>query len=104
MSGSDSDSEPDVEGLKEVGKLIIEIHPTDDKASVPFKVVPTTKFSRMFTAYEDKVNVQKGAYKYTYDGNRIHRDDNTTPKMLEFKIGKQYVVDAHLEQLGGSTG
>ncbi|WWC88632.1 uncharacterized protein L201_003545 [Kwoniella dendrophila CBS 6074] len=99
MSGADSDSEPEVEGLKEEGKIVIMMKPTNHEPEVPFKVKQTTPFEKVFKAFEGKLRVDQGSYQYQYNGQRVY--DDTTPKMLEMKIGKRYDIDAHLPQFGG---
>ncbi|WWC62805.1 uncharacterized protein I303_105403 [Kwoniella dejecticola CBS 10117] len=91
----------EVEGLKEEKKLVIEIKPTDNAPTIPFKVKRDTPFIKIFRAYEAKLGVAKNTYRFHYDGTRIPDDPQHTPKTLEMKIGKKYDIEAFNEQLGG---
>lgn len=55
------------------------------------------KFAKIFEAAEKRFQKEPGTFKFTYDGNRINKED--TPASLGMEDGDQ--VDAHLGQVGG---
>ncbi|KDR72934.1 hypothetical protein GALMADRAFT_252290 [Galerina marginata CBS 339.88] len=68
-----------------------------DGSSVTVKVKSNMKFGKIFEAAEKRFGKEPGTFKFTYDGNRVGKDD--TPAGLGMEDGDQ--VDAFLEQLGG---
>ncbi|KAJ7302340.1 ubiquitin-related domain-containing protein [Mycena albidolilacea] len=70
---------------------------TFDGNQITVKVKPNTKFTKIFQAAEQRFGKEPGTFKFTYDGQRINKED--TPADLEIEDGDQ--IDCHLEQLGG---
>ncbi|KAF9072505.1 hypothetical protein BDP27DRAFT_416667 [Rhodocollybia butyracea] len=64
---------------------------------VTVKVKSGMQFHKIFNAAEKKFNKDPGTLKFTYDGQRINKED--TPASLEMEDGD--LIDAFLEQLGG---
>ncbi|KAL9708905.1 hypothetical protein Ac2012v2_007835 [Leucoagaricus gongylophorus] len=65
--------------------------------SITVKVRPEMTFGKIFQAALKRFEKEPGTLRFTYDGQRIGKDD--TPGGLGMEDGDQ--VDAHLEQLGG---
>ncbi|KJA16600.1 hypothetical protein HYPSUDRAFT_47214 [Hypholoma sublateritium FD-334 SS-4] len=57
------------------------------------------KFAKIFEAAEKRFGKEPGTFKFTYDGQRVNKDD--TPAGLSMEDGDQ--IDAFLEQLGGGS-
>ncbi|PPR02687.1 hypothetical protein CVT24_002109 [Panaeolus cyanescens] len=68
-----------------------------DGQQITVKVKPNMKFAKIFEAAEKRFGKEPGTFKFTYEGNRITKED--TPAGLDMEDGDQ--VDAFLEQLGG---
>ncbi|KAF9476139.1 hypothetical protein BDN70DRAFT_188524 [Pholiota conissans] len=69
-----------------------------DGAQITVKVKTNMKFGKIFEAAEKKFGKESGTFKFTYEGQRVSKDD--TPAGLGMEDGDQ--IDAFLEQLGGS--
>ncbi|CAL1702559.1 unnamed protein product [Somion occarium] len=57
-----------------------------------------TPFKKIFDAAEKRFGKEPGTFKFTYEGKRIQATE--TPLDHEMQDGE--VIDAHLQQLGGS--
>ncbi|KAI0072246.1 hypothetical protein K474DRAFT_416426 [Panus rudis PR-1116 ss-1] len=62
------------------------------------KVKSNTPFKKIFEAAEKRFGKEPGTLKFQYDGTRLQ--PNETP--LDHEMQDEDVIDAHLEQLGGS--
>ncbi|KIP01455.1 hypothetical protein PHLGIDRAFT_96990 [Phlebiopsis gigantea 11061_1 CR5-6] len=69
-----------------------------DGQTCTVKVKPTTLFKKIFEAAETRFGQPAGAFRYNYDGERIRPEQ--TPAELGMEEGD--IVDAHLQQTGGS--
>ncbi|KAK8858774.1 hypothetical protein IAR55_003004 [Kwoniella newhampshirensis] len=95
---SDTDSEPEVENLKEQGKLALKIQRSSDHSDeVIFHVKRDTTLGKVFKSYCSKLDVKPGTFKFHYDAKRLL--ENYTPKMLEWKLGKMYAIEAMTQQI-----
>lgn len=96
--------------LEQVGGGDADVKPSGDDAiitvrvkdaqgnEVAFKVKKSTKMSKIYDAYASRKGVQTDSVRFTFDGQRVNKED--TPKMLELQDDD--VIEAHVEQTGGS--
>ncbi|KZO97369.1 hypothetical protein CALVIDRAFT_597669 [Calocera viscosa TUFC12733] len=84
---------PETQGRK---KLRLTIQCQGQQCQVD--VSATTLFGKVFDAAYKRFNKKKGTLRFLHDGQRIR--ENQTPKMLEME--HEDVIDAELEQLGGT--
>ncbi|KAI0684589.1 ubiquitin-related domain-containing protein [Cytidiella melzeri] len=66
--------------------------------AITIKVRSTTVFKKIFEAAEARFGIQRGTFKFFFEGKRLHEDQ--TP--AELNMENEDIIDAHLEQLGGS--
>ncbi|KAI8839056.1 small ubiquitin-related modifier 3-like precursor [Chytriomyces cf. hyalinus JEL632] len=64
---------------------------------VEFKIKKTTVLGKVFTAYADKLGVNKTGYRFEFDGERLTEMD--TPGKFEMEDGD--VIQAFVQQQGG---
>ncbi|WVF69025.1 hypothetical protein IAT40_003799 [Kwoniella sp. CBS 6097] len=100
MPNSDSDSEPEDEGLKAQGKVIIVVEPHAPGMRATFCLKWTVSFQKLFTGYEKICKIDKNSRKYLYNENVLITD--STPKMMEWKPGRKYEVEAWFPSEGGT--
>lgn len=92
MSAEEQDQKPgDVKP-----KLTVTVQFQNQTCTV--KVRSTTQFKKIFDAAEAKFGQPAGAFRYTFEGQRIRPEQ--TPLELDMEDGD--TIDAHLQQLGGS--
>ncbi|EIM84847.1 uncharacterized protein STEHIDRAFT_122796 [Stereum hirsutum FP-91666 SS1] len=65
---------------------------------ITIKVKGNTPFRKIFEAAEKRFGKDPGTFKFVYDGERVNAQD--TPLSRGMEDGD--VIDAHLEQVGGS--
>lgn len=66
---------------------------------VQFKIKKSTHLKKLMDAYCTRMGVQKGSYRFLFDGHRINEDD--TPESLDMQ--ELDCVDAMVSQLGGRS-
>ena len=71
---------------------------TQEGDEVEFKMRKTSAFARMMGAFAERIGQNPEAIRFLFDGARIHKTQ--TPEELSMEDGD--VVDAMLEQIGGS--
>ena len=62
-----------------------------------FKIKQSTKMSKVFTAYAQRISVDMKSLRFFFDGERIK--DTDTPDLLELEDGGQ--IDCVFQQVGG---
>lgn len=72
---------------------------TYDGTNITVKVKANMGFSKIFAAAEKRFGKEPGTFKFTFEGNRIQKED--TPASLGMEDGDQ--IDAFLEQVGGGS-
>ncbi|KAG2346236.1 hypothetical protein BDR05DRAFT_959847 [Suillus weaverae] len=85
----------DTEDVKPKLSLVINYEGTQ----ITVKVKHNMAFKKIFDAAEKRFGKEPGTFKFTYDGKRLRAEN--TPVDMEMEDGD--IIDAHLEQLGGST-
>ncbi|MHA1682064.1 MAG: ubiquitin-like protein [Promethearchaeota archaeon] len=64
---------------------------------IHFKIKKTTSFKRLFEAYAKGSGLRPGSIRYSFDGDRLNKDDTPEGKDME----NEDVIDAMIEQIGG---
>ncbi|EIW74237.1 ubiquitin-like protein [Coniophora puteana RWD-64-598 SS2] len=67
--------------------------------SVTIQMKANTPFKKVFEAAEKRFNKQPGTLRFIHDGNRLQPSDTPAGVGME----DEDVIEAHLEQLGGSA-
>ncbi|KAF8804028.1 hypothetical protein BYT27DRAFT_7107980 [Phlegmacium glaucopus] len=67
-----------------------------DGTHITVKVKTNMKFAKIFEASEKRFGKEPGTFKFTYEGQRVGKED--TPASLGMEDGDQ--IDAFLEQVG----
>lgn len=67
--------------------------------TMQFKVKKTTKFSKVFEAYAQRLGVQSASMRFIYEGKRVIAD--ATPKFLEMEDNDE--IEAMIDQQGGGA-
>jgi len=97
-----SDSEPDEEDLKAEGKVkLMVLKGGNVEDATIFVLRHATPFVKAFAAWGKKYRVDFAEWKFLHHQTGLLNDN--TPKMMEWKVGRTYSLDALPKQEGGSN-
>ncbi|ORY30563.1 hypothetical protein BCR39DRAFT_528752 [Naematelia encephala] len=92
-------SEDEAEDLKASNKLKLVIQRTNDGEKTEFILKMTTPFIKVFEAWSKRFHVSPRTQRFLFQGEKVL--DQSTPKMMEWKAGRSYVIDNMIGQEGG---